>query len=45
MCLAYKYTVTYRGGWVDIDTDQEPMELPEDHPDAVEDSEEEVATR
>ena len=31
----------YRGGKVDTDTVQEPMELPEDHPAAVEDSGEE----
>ena len=33
----------YRGGKVDTDTVQEPMELPEDHPAAVEDSGEEDA--
>jgi hypothetical protein len=31
----------YRGGWVDTDTEEEPMELPEDHPDATEDSDDE----
>jgi hypothetical protein len=34
----------YGGGWVDTDTEEEPMELPEDHPDVEEDPEEENAT-
>ena len=34
----------YGGGWVDTDTEEDPMELPEDHPAAVEDSGEEDAT-
>ncbi|XP_025815517.1 histone chaperone ASF1-like [Panicum hallii] len=33
----------YEGGWVDTDTEEEPMELPEDHPDVGEDPEEENA--
>jgi hypothetical protein len=28
----------YEGGWVDTDTKEEPMELPEDHPDGAGDS-------
>jgi hypothetical protein len=32
----------YGGGWVDTDTEEEPMELPEDHPDAVGDSNEDA---
>jgi hypothetical protein len=31
------------GGWVDTDTKEEPMELPEDHPDAAYDSQEDGA--
>jgi hypothetical protein len=31
------------GGWVDTDTEEEPMELPEDHPDATSDSSEDAA--
>jgi hypothetical protein len=33
----------YGGGWVDIDTEEEPMELPEDHLDAAEDRNEDTA--
>jgi hypothetical protein len=33
----------YGGGWVDTNTEEEPMELPEDHPDNVGDSEVEDA--
>jgi hypothetical protein len=33
----------YEGGWVDTDTKEEPMELPEDHPDVVGDSNEDAA--
>jgi hypothetical protein len=35
----------YGGFWVGTDTKAEPMELPEDHPDVVEDSDEEDAAR
>ncbi|RLN03576.1 hypothetical protein C2845_PM13G04600 [Panicum miliaceum] len=28
------YEGYYRGGWVETDTEEEPMELPDDHPDA-----------
>jgi hypothetical protein len=34
----YFYNRYYGGGWVQTDTEEEPMELPEDHPDAAEDS-------
>jgi hypothetical protein len=34
------YYSYYRGGWVDIDTEEELMELPDDHPDAARDSDE-----
>jgi hypothetical protein len=37
------YCGYYGGGWVDTDNEEEPMELPEDHPDAVEGSKEEDA--
>jgi hypothetical protein len=33
----------YEGGWVDTDSEEEPMELPEDHPEATGDSNEDVA--
>jgi hypothetical protein len=33
----------YGGGWVDTDTEEEPMELPENHLDAAGDSDEDVA--
>jgi hypothetical protein len=33
----------HEGGWVDSDTEEEPMELPEDHPDAIGDSNEDAA--
>jgi hypothetical protein len=33
----------YEGGWVDIDTEEEPMELLEDHPGAAGDSNEDAA--
>jgi hypothetical protein len=34
------YYSYYRGGWVDTDTEEELMELPDDHPDAARDSDE-----
>jgi hypothetical protein len=33
----------YGGGWVDTDTEEEPMELPEDQPDTAGNSNEDVA--
>ncbi|RLM54579.1 hypothetical protein C2845_PM10G11860 [Panicum miliaceum] len=33
----------YGGGWVDTDIEEEPMELPEDHPDAAGGSDEDTA--
>jgi hypothetical protein len=33
----------YEGGWVDTNIKEEPMELPEDHPDATGDSNEDAA--
>jgi hypothetical protein len=36
------YYSYYRGGWVDTDT-EESMELPEDHPDAADDSDKDAA--
>jgi hypothetical protein len=33
----------YGRGWVDTDTEEEPMELPEDHPDAAGDSDKDAA--
>jgi hypothetical protein len=33
----------YRGGWVDTDTEEEPMELPEDHPDTTGNNNEDTA--
>jgi hypothetical protein len=32
----------YGGGWVDTDTEEEPIELPEDHPDTAGDSDEDA---
>jgi hypothetical protein len=32
----------HEGGWVDTDTKEEPMELPEDHPDTTSDSNEDA---
>jgi hypothetical protein len=32
----------HEGGWVDKDTEEEPMELPDNHPDAISDSNEDV---
>jgi hypothetical protein len=37
------YYAYYEGGWVDTDTKEEPMELPEDHRDATGDSNEDTA--
>jgi hypothetical protein len=33
----------YGGGWVDTNTEEKSMELPEDHPDAAGDSDEDAA--
>jgi hypothetical protein len=33
----------YEGGWVDTHTKEEPMELPEDHPDIARESSEDAA--
>jgi hypothetical protein len=38
--MAYDY---YEGGWVDTDTEEEPMELLEDHPEAAGDSNKDAA--
>jgi hypothetical protein len=38
----YDYYGYHEGGWVDTNTEEEPMELPEDHPDASEDSNEDA---
>jgi hypothetical protein len=32
----------HEGGWVDSDTEEEPMELPEDHPDTIRTLQEEM---
>ncbi|XP_025791860.1 uncharacterized protein LOC112873045 [Panicum hallii] len=33
----------HEGGWMDTDTEEEPMELPEDHPDATSNSNKDAA--
>jgi hypothetical protein len=37
------YYSYHEGGWVDTDSEEEPMELPKDHPDASSDSDEYAA--